>query len=55
MPSSAAAGGGAARIGGGHAPARGLEVVAAHDSNGVLLLAEAAAGEGRTRLFMLSR
>ncbi|KAL4426022.1 hypothetical protein ABPG75_010038 [Micractinium tetrahymenae] len=59
MPSSAAAGGAAGRVGlggaGGHAPARGLEVVAAHYSNGVLLLAEAAAGESRTRLFMLSR
>ncbi|PRW05942.1 nuclear pore complex Nup155 isoform B [Chlorella sorokiniana] len=55
MPSSAASGG-VGRIGGaGHAPARGLEVVAAHYSNGVLLLAEAAAGESRTRLFMLSR
>lgn len=59
MPSSAAAGGAAGRPGlggaGGHGPARGLEVVAAHYSNGVLLLAEAAAGESRTRLFMLSR
>lgn len=58
MPSSASAGS-AGRTGmvgtGGHAPARGLEVVAAHYSNGVLLLAEAAAGESRTRLFMLSR
>lgn len=32
-----------------------VQVVAAHYSNGVLLLAEAAAGESRTRLFMLSR
>lgn len=59
MPSSGASGGAAGRAGlggvGGHAPARGLEVVAAHYSNGVLLLAEAAAGESRTRLFMLSR
>ena len=56
MPSSAAAGGaGRLGAGGSHAPARGLEVVAAHYSNGVLLLAEAAAGESRTRLFMLSR
>lgn len=57
IPSSATSGAG--RLGGaggaGHAPARGLEVVAAHYSNGVLLLAEAAVGESRTRLFMLSR
>jgi hypothetical protein len=57
MPSSSAAGGGTGRLGaaGSHGPVRGLEVVAAHYSNGVLLLAEAAAGESRTRLFMLSR
>ncbi|KAL4425159.1 hypothetical protein ABPG77_008264 [Micractinium sp. CCAP 211/92] len=56
MPSSSAGAAGRAGLGGGgHAPARGLEVVAAHYSNGVLLLAEAAAGESRTRLFMLSR
>ena len=55
MPSTAAAGAAGRGLGAGHAPARGLEVVAAHYSNGVLLLAEAAAGESRTRLFMLSR
>ncbi|EFN51092.1 hypothetical protein CHLNCDRAFT_141404 [Chlorella variabilis] len=54
MP-SAVAGGGRIGAGGTHGPARGLEVVAAHYSNGVLLLAEAAPGESRTRLFMLSR
>jgi hypothetical protein len=56
MPSSAASGG-AGRVGGGagHGPTRGLEVVAAHYADGVLLLAEAAAGDSRTRLFMLSR
>ncbi|PSC67210.1 nuclear pore complex NUP155 [Micractinium conductrix] len=55
MPSTAAAGAAGRGLGAGRAPARGLEVVAAHYSNGVLLLAEAAAGESRTRLFMLSR
>ena len=56
MPTSSAAGG-MGRLGGvgAPAPARGLEVVAAHYSNGVLLLAEAAAGESRTRVCMLSR
>lgn len=52
-PSAAAraAGGGGAHL----APARGLEVVAAGYGSGTLLLAEAAAGEARTRLFLLSR
>jgi nuclear pore complex protein Nup155 len=53
MPSPAST----ARAAGGHhhAPARGLEVVAACYASGALLLAEAPRGEARTRLFLLSK
>jgi nuclear pore complex protein Nup155 len=52
MPSAASA----ARAGGAHhAPARGLQVAAACYASGALLLAEAAQGEARTRLFLLTR
>ncbi|KAK9806121.1 hypothetical protein WJX72_002210 [[Myrmecia] bisecta] len=53
MPHPSTAGVGRTAAGG--SPAKGLEVSVAHYCNGVLLLAEMAGNEGRTRMLMASR